>query len=162
MPEPQVSHKNTLRFHPLYPLIKEDLETYFTKIRPFFVDKHLSRSEGRKLAFLSFTLLKNLVNKIQSDPGEKRELFVLLALATWEDMGRPLQIVPDFKFVPDLLEKQFEDKIIDPLVATVIEFSVGVMYDYLMDPTDEHQRAAAQHARARLSSNPGSHRSHED
>lgn len=133
MPYVAPKHRAALQDNPLYESIKVEVEDYLDQIRPLFEDKKLTFLEANHLARVSFRLCNEIVAEVDASSEDKRTLLIELALATWEDMGRPLKLVPDFKLVPDWAEEKFEEKVLDPMLGSVIKFAVGTMYDYLAE-----------------------------
>ena len=69
----------------------------------------------------------------RDDKVFRRTVFVDICVTTWEDLGRPIKLVPDITAVPEWLEKSLEDNILDPMIHNLVESAAEFFYDYMAE-----------------------------
>lgn len=121
----------TLQSNPLYEKVKERIEGLFDLTRRALADSDLTLKEGKQIICRFLQEANATVADVDASEGDREKLFSDVCMAAWEDLGKPIQLTDKIwglKSLPDWIRERVEEKIIDPLLGSIVELSADVLY----------------------------------
>ena len=126
--------KTRLQSSPFYEEIKEELVELMALAKELYQDGKISLRDAQVLIRHVVDDARKILDKIDRDDlVQRRQVFVDICVTAWEDLGRPIKLVPDITIVPEWLEKSLEDNILDPMIHRMVESAAEFLYDYMAD-----------------------------
>ena len=125
------SANERLQASPFYEQVKARIQALQQFVRNLYQDGKISWADAQALIRRVIKDASGIVADIDASDEDRRQMFIDICVCTWEDVGEPLKLVPDLALVPDWIENGLEEKVIDPMLHNLVEFSAAVAYDYV-------------------------------